>query len=206
MATNQSSEQEIQFKKRARRRLIGAIALVLLMVTVLPIILDNHEEQAPVPEIAISIPSQKDSEFTSKVVPVQPAANPAPDAELVPPLEKSEPPLPPKPAQVTSAPPAKPVVATPAAKPESAASKPQPEPVNSTAVKDSYMVQVGLFSDAAKVKQLQAKIAGLGIETTTLKDGGKIRLRAGPYSSKEEAVQAADKLKAAGYQTMLVRN
>ena len=52
------SEQEIQFKKRARRRLVGAIALVLLMIVLLPMLLEDRVAQTPKEEVVISIPSQ----------------------------------------------------------------------------------------------------------------------------------------------------
>ncbi len=52
------SEQELQFKKRARRRLVGAIGLVLLMITILPLLLKDKTEQAASKDILISIPSQ----------------------------------------------------------------------------------------------------------------------------------------------------
>ena len=49
------SNEEIQLRKRARRRLVGAIALVLVVVVFLPMILDN--EPKPVSEdVAINIP------------------------------------------------------------------------------------------------------------------------------------------------------
>jgi len=51
------SEQEIQFKKRARRRLVGAVALVLLMIVILPMLLQDKVEQAA-NEVVISIPGQ----------------------------------------------------------------------------------------------------------------------------------------------------
>src|SRR4051812_11475092 len=76
---NQLNDQEIQFKKRARRRLVGAVALVLLMVAILPMVLDDRTNKAPPQEIAISIPSQEGSEFTSKIVPVAPALPPTQD-------------------------------------------------------------------------------------------------------------------------------
>lgn len=65
MTSEQVNEDEITFKKRARRRLVGAIALVLLMVTVLPMVLDDRNNQPTKPDIEITIPSesnQKDSE------------------------------------------------------------------------------------------------------------------------------------------------
>lgn len=196
MATDQSSEQEIQFKKRARRRLVGAIALVLLMVTVLPIILDNHEDQTQHPEIAISIPSQNDTEFTSKVTPLTPVESTAPAA----PSNVEVSPAPGE-AGLETAQSAKPALPQAPSKP----SETSPDVVPEKVTGNSYLVQIGLFSDESRVKQLQEKIKELGIETSTVKDGQKIRLRAGPYRSKEEALEASDKLKAAGHQTMLVK-
>ena len=52
------SDQELQFKKRARRRLVGAIALVLLMIVVLPMVLEDRTAQTPKADVVISIPSQ----------------------------------------------------------------------------------------------------------------------------------------------------
>ena len=52
------SEQEIQFKKRARRRLVGAVALVILMILLLPMMLEDRFAQTPKKEIDISIISQ----------------------------------------------------------------------------------------------------------------------------------------------------
>ena len=34
--------EELELKKRARRRLVGAVVLVLLVVTLVPLVLDNE--------------------------------------------------------------------------------------------------------------------------------------------------------------------
>lgn len=80
--SSQAADLELQFKKRARRRLVGAIALVLVMLVVLPMVLDDHEHNAPQQAVTISIPSQN-AEFTTQAplkapepAPVQ--ASPAP--------------------------------------------------------------------------------------------------------------------------------
>ena len=60
------SDEELQLKKRARRRLVGAIALVLLIVVFLPMILDS--EPRPLnQDIAITIPPIPKPESTSQV-------------------------------------------------------------------------------------------------------------------------------------------
>ena len=65
-------------QKRARRRLIGAIALMLLMVILLPMVLDS-EPQPLADDIAIQIPSRELTVSSSSVVPA-PASLPKPAA------------------------------------------------------------------------------------------------------------------------------
>ena len=215
MATEKLSEQEIQFRKRARRRLVGAVALVLLMVTVLPMILDDREAQAPQPEIAVNIPSQQGGDFSSKIVPEAAPAAPAAGAVNESPAKPVEAaPVTPEPAKPAAQPeppkaePAKPAVAVPAkpeapvapAKPEPAA--PKPAPAKAVAVEGNFTVQIGVFSDAANVKQLQGKLSDEGYKSYTEQvdtpKGPKIRLRVGSYATRAEAEKARDKLKAAG--------
>ena len=65
------SDEELQLRKRARRRLIGAIVLVTAVVVALPMVLDS--EPKPVSQdINIRIPSPDSGTFTSKVVPLSP--------------------------------------------------------------------------------------------------------------------------------------
>ncbi|HUW50796.1 MAG TPA: SPOR domain-containing protein [Sulfuricella sp.] len=71
MANQQAlSDDEIQLRRRARRRLIGAITLVTVMVVTLPMVLDGESRQ-PGQDIVISIPPQGSSgEFSSRIVPI----------------------------------------------------------------------------------------------------------------------------------------
>src|SRR5688500_15907215 len=69
------SDEELQLKRRARRRLIGAIVLVAAIVVALPMVLDT--EPRPIDgEIDIKIPPPDSSRFTSRMVPVPPSAEP----------------------------------------------------------------------------------------------------------------------------------
>lgn len=74
------SEEELQLKKRARRRLIGAIALVAGVAAVLPMVLDS-EPKGTSKEINIQIPSQ---DVKGGVVPLAKVAPAAPVAPAVP--------------------------------------------------------------------------------------------------------------------------
>lgn len=226
MPPDQVNEQEIQFKKRARRRLVGAVALVLLMITVLPMVLDDRSGKTPQQEIAITIPSQDGAEFTSKIVPAAPLT-PAPEsspaaaptdvpATIAPLAEnvKSEeatpgknievaPPAAPlsnKPADVRVAPPAQDVAQ------KAPLEKKQPEPNSSKG--NAFSVQIGVFSDPANVKQLQQKLLSQGYKSYTEKvntaKGEKIRLRAGPFSTRDTAENALAKIKDSGLSGMVV--
>src|SRR5471032_2548341 len=77
------SEEELQLRKRARRRLVGAIALVTIVAVFLPMVLD-HEPKPVRQDVSIRIQSTDSGAFTSKIVPVAPAAKPVPDAPAKP--------------------------------------------------------------------------------------------------------------------------
>ena len=55
-------------KRRGRRRLVGAIALVLAAVIVLPMVFDS-EPRGTAPPVSVRIPSEDESGFTPKVTP-----------------------------------------------------------------------------------------------------------------------------------------
>lgn len=61
---------------------------------------------------------------------------------------------------------------------------------------------MGAFADEATVRQTRQKVEKLGFKTYTQEvntDAGKrVRVRLGPFATKEEAAQALSKLKGAG--------
>jgi DedD protein len=85
MARNVSDE-ELQLKKRARRRLVGAIVLVTVVAVVLPMVLDS-EPKTVNQNINIQIPSPDAGVLTTPPTPLkqaEPAATPArPESEPV---------------------------------------------------------------------------------------------------------------------------
>ncbi|PKO26339.1 MAG: sporulation protein [Betaproteobacteria bacterium HGW-Betaproteobacteria-8] len=203
----QIDEQEIQFKKKARRRLVGAIALVLLMVTILPMVLDDRSSDQPQQEIAISIPSQDEEEFTSSVTPYIPeetATNPTEAAGEE--TATAEATVADTAVQPKSAPVAEPApVVTPQDTPLA-----EPKPSASPAQAATYSVQIGVFSDATNVKQLEEKLKAKGLKPSTEKlqtaQGEKIRLRAGPFATRALAEQALADIKAIGLSGMIITN
>jgi len=170
-------------RRRARRRLVGAIALVVLAVVVLPIILDQKPRPGP-QELTVQIPSQDGSPF-KKLPPLQsPPATQKADA----PAAKTPDPAPPEPA---TAAPAK----SDGAK---AADKPRAKPKTAQA----FVFQLGVFANADNAKQVRERAAAAGVKSYTdqLKgqQGDQTRVRAGPFPNRGAAEKARDKLKSLG--------
>ncbi len=211
-----SSDQELNLKKRARRRLVGAIALVLLMVIVLPMILKDRAATEPQDKITITLPNEQvpaeASDFDSNIVPTEPTTKPEPEAEVAtpdpeaasnkaetPPVTKPEP----KPAVKSESKP------EPKLEPNPSMDSSKPDASKSgTEAKHKFYVQIGVFSDAANVKQLQAKLSDLGYksqtETINTEKGKKIRLKTITFGDRNEAAIALENIKDAGLTGMVV--
>lgn len=206
------SNEELQFRKKARRRLIGAVALVLVAVVALPMVLDR--EPKPVSQsVDIRIPSKDNAPD----LPLQAAPVPAPPAApAVPPAaapaaqnkEAAEPAMA-KPADPPAAPPAPKTEA--AKKPEAVAtvepgSKAAGEP-RSVPLGDGFVVQLGAFSSAANARQQQGKLSANGFKSYTeavkTAQGTQTRVRAGPYPTREAAEKAREQLKRLGIDGMV---
>ncbi len=67
---------------------------------------------------------------------------------------------------------------------------------------ERFIVQVGAFSDDAKVREARQKLERAGLTTYTqavdTKDGKRTRVRVGPFQGREQAEKASEKIKALG--------
>lgn len=207
MQKETAGDQELNLKKRARRRLVGAIALVLLMIIVLPMILKDRAVTNPQDKITISLPGEQQtvtpaapSDFDSSIVPAEPSVATPQTSET------SEPSAPPTVDPEASV-----------AKPEKQSSDKVPpaketpsKEVSKTSADVSHKcyVQIGVFSDEANVKQLQGKLSDLGYKSHTEKidteKGKKIRLRTQLFADRNEAAIALQNIKDAGLTGMVV--
>jgi DedD protein len=208
-------------KKRARRRLVGAVALALFAVIVLPMVMDR-EPRPLSQDIQVRIPSQDSTGFATKLLPGKPAATPMPAPEPKPVDQKAETqakpeaapaaptavPAPAKPAaQASVAPPAKPAEKPPVQdkKPE-AAEKPAPKTAAdakpATDAAGQWVIQLGAYKEAGKVKNLMSKLKGINVPAYTEKietpQGSLTRVRAGPFASQEAAEKSRGRLKIIG--------
>lgn len=224
MAEQDTSPNDLQLKKRARRRLVGAAALALFAVIVLPMVMDR-EPRPLSQDIQVRIPSQDATGFAAKLMPGKPVATPMPEPK---PLaeQKSEVqakseaapaapvavPAPDKPvAQTTAAPAAKPAeksaekVAASEKKAETVekpAAKAAADAKPSTDDSGQWVIQLGAFKEAGNIKLLLAKLKGIGVPAYTEKmessQGPRTRVRAGPFATQEAAEKARARLKIIG--------
>ena len=207
-----SPDVQLQLKKRARRRLIGAIAIAGLAAVVLPMVMDEEPKQQ-VQDVQIRIPGQDQTPFSPKVSKSRalPAASEKETTATAEPLvpAAAEAPVN-KPAEK---PVDKPVEKKTEKMPEKAvdkhADKPLPKPLEKPAKANDkahengqYLILIGAFSNPANVKVLQTKIGELGIKVITepldSPEGKKTRVRAGPFASREAADKALEKIKRIG--------
>jgi DedD protein len=191
------SDEELQLKKKARRRLVGAVVLVLLVVVFVPMFLDREPRpqkqdidirippipgQTQAPQAAQPPPAQA----TAPAVPPPPAAPPAADA------------APPRAASATDPAPAPaPAGAAPPPSEPQAAAEPAHKPNNKST--ESFVIQVGAFSDPVNARHLVEKLKAQKIpaytETVKTTQGEKTRVRAGPYATMAAAESGRARLK-----------
>jgi DedD protein len=181
------SDEELQLRRRARRRLVGAIVLVTAIVVALPMVLDSEPKPSG-GEVAVRIPSPDSGTFPQKLVSKAPAPKTAPKAPAA--QEKK--------GQAPAVPPA------PKPTPQKAA-KADAEPVAQAPTKPTrprYVIQVMALADADKANQLREKIAAVGIKSYTevvkTVKGDVTRVRAGPFENRKAAENAHEKLKTIG--------
>ncbi len=185
-------------KRRARRRLVGAIAAVVFVVVVLPLVLD--QEQKPVTQaLTVQIPSPTESPFRSAPPPVMPSTTVEKPTATDKPVASSPEAVasPPAPAKATSRESSKP-------RPKDLPKETRAEAKRAAALLNdqAYFVPLGAFANPENAKQVQDKADGAGYRSYTEKvrgpQGEQVRVRAGPFPNREAAEKARTGLKSAG--------
>lgn len=209
------SEEELLLRKRARRRLVGAIALVIAAIIILPLIFDEEPEvsqheiairlpsEAPVGEPAPSLPTYDELPVEDAMedvidelhvhehvepLPFESAAPSQIEADPVEKLEKQN------------------AIPVPAVKPQKNiasvdANSARTEPAQASSAK-TFVVQLGAFSDHSKAMHQQQNLVSRGINayTETLMTNNKamMRVRVGPFATRDAAEQELVKLRKLG--------
>ena len=204
-------------KQRARRRLIGATALVLAAIIGLPMIFDADPNKPLADDVETQIPDKASPANDSPTSqPAPPTAQQTPAQKIVEAPAPAPAPVPPKVASdLKAAPePAKPEPVK-TVKPDSdAADKPAsdkaaerkaaPEEDKSQAREKphKYLLQVAAVNSKSKADDLKSRLKESGIkaysEKISTKDGDRFRVRVGPFASREEAEKMQARVKKIG--------
>ena len=216
-------------RRRARYRLIGAVVLVLIAVVGFPLVFDTQPRPVAVdtpiviPDRQSVAPLTAPAEVSAAQAPAKPWKIAPETLSTHAGLDPTEQVVPP-----TAAPDAKPADNKPelaektkdkqadkpkvdpvhakADKPDDAKSKTHSEAEKAKALlegksvaSDRVIVQVGAFSDPAKLREVRQKLEKSGFKTYTQvvdKDGKPTtRVRVGPYDSRDEAEKAAARIR-----------
>jgi DedD protein len=190
-----------ELRRRARRRLVGAIVLALAAAVIVPMLLESDPK--PLGEdVSVKIPPVDDGKFVSKV----PERARAPEVAVAPPIKPATaPPLENTPAkEVPTIPPLTPAPAKePAAEAPKVASKPATDETRKpSASQTAFAVQLAAFADDKGANALANRLKKSGhpayTEAYSTSRGTLWRVRVGPYPTREAAESARTKLKADG--------
>ncbi|PKO91192.1 MAG: hypothetical protein CVU16_08540 [Betaproteobacteria bacterium HGW-Betaproteobacteria-10] len=191
------NDAQLQLKKRARRRLVGAVAFVSVVAVVLPMVMDNEPHQV-VHDVEIRIPGQGEKPFAPKFAAAsaekkleQPSAKPEPEIIASKDVARAAEPVKAKTVEKMVEKPADKLVEKAPSKvekaPEKAPTKPTEKPsakiddakraaailagqsadAKPAAATGEFLVLIGAFANEANVKNLKAKLGEQGIKTFT---------------------------------------
>ncbi|MFT3736748.1 MAG: SPOR domain-containing protein [Rhodocyclaceae bacterium] len=196
------NDAQLELKKRARRRLIGAVALALAAIIFLPMVMDSEPRQTG-NELQIRIPSQEGSNYTSRVINTASSSAPVSvpgDPEMSPVTVSSAP----RGAAASAA-----AASSVAASSVAAASSPNAGSTSSVGGETrarallergeepatKFFVQVGVYREQDNARGVAAKVKQAGMVASVEKVGASTRVRVGPFKTKAQAEQAVEKLK-----------
>jgi DedD protein len=216
-AEPQAGDEVQRARTRARQRLIGAVVLLGIGIVGFPLLFETHPRPIPV-DLPISIankdkvaplalPPARTSQAAASAVPPARAASGSAAAPVITEAASDAG------REVAAAPQIAPAhkaeVAPPPAKAEA---KPAPAAREDSraapAGEGRFVLQVGAYAEASSAREARQRVEKLGLKTYTqvveTSAGSRIRVRVGPFGSRDEADRAAGKLKSAGLPVALL--
>lgn len=212
---------------QARRRLAGALVLLVAGVAVFPVLFETKPRPIAV-DTPIVMPTREAATAVRGPVARAPVNALPADAGIEGPAAAApaaSEPVEMRPAQAQAEPetaPAPPAVAAApsATKPASAASRPD-DGARAQALLDArgaasqpaagaprFVVQAGAYSEPGALRDARQKVEKLGLKTYTqvveADSGKRTRVRVGPFATRQEAEAVASKVKAAGLQASIL--
>lgn len=210
-----------ELKRRARRRLVGAVVLALAAAVLLPMLLESDPKPLgndvsiqipPIDQGKFVTPLSPDKSADSKAVTAPASAGgtaPAPERTLAASEQRvlGQPGASRTPAIMSSAPEAM-RPQTPAVASASVAPPVKPGAEAAPASGGTLYVQVAALADSQAASDLAAKLLASGfparVEAVATRQGPVQRVRVGAYSSREAADAALANIKAAGYGNAII--
>ncbi|NTV70952.1 MAG: hypothetical protein HGA71_12485 [Azonexaceae bacterium] len=204
----EDNDAQLHLKKRARRRLVGAIFFVSVVAVVLPMVMD-HEPRQTVQDVEIRIPGQDEKPFAPKfaVAPVEKSAPKPAEAPVVPPVAANETVVvdpatkptarvvevakDPKPAEKPVEKPAEKPIAKPEKAPEKPVAKAPEKAVEKTVEKPK----------ADDAKRAAAILAGQSAEAKPVAKNGEYLVLIGAFSNEANVKSLKTKLGEQGIKT-----
>lgn len=210
-ATPDDAQSMDSLRQQARHRLIGATVLVVIAVVGFPLVFDTKPRDMAA-DIRIDMPERE------LVRSSQPPVAPVPDKqalvtssaeEVVSTADKTA-------VDSVATPDKSPAVVIDTKAADISKSKPSPgtdspptetkssdKPEAAAPAAERFIVQVGAYSDEAKVREVRAKLEKAGYTTyvhvAQTKEGKRTRVRIGPFATKQEAQKIVGKIKSLNF-------
>ncbi len=181
-------------KRRGHRRLVGAIALVLAAVIVLPMVFDS-EPKGSAPPVSVRIPGEDETGFTPKVTPKSPPVQEQKAAAKA--VEQTAE----KATEIEPEKQAPKIEITVTKSSEKPAAKAETEQKRAEAALtgEQFIVPAGAYVDpAAVIEKLKEARIPYYTEPIATKQGIVTRVRAGPFANRDAADKALEQLKGLG--------
>lgn len=196
----EETDAQLQLKKRARRRLVGAVAFATFVAVVLPMIMD-HEPKQVTQDVEIRIPGQDEKPFAPKFA-TAPAAKPEKAPEKGPEKPAEAAPAPAKTAaapsaRVVEAPADKPAESAPAKTAEKPAAKPEKpaaKPADKAAERPAEKPAEKPADKAAEAKRAGAILGGQTAEAPAAAKAGEHIILIGAFTNEANVSQLKAKL------------
>lgn len=207
-------------RRRARRRLVGAVAIALTAILVVPMLFDPDPKPLG-SDVDIHIPAQETPFDPPPPDAAEPkAADPEPTplaAEATGTAKPASPqgggPVPAEPTPTSPPPPPKAVAPEPPREDRKPVAKPAPEPKKAAPAplksdpvfaSKGYYLQLGAFGSEVNAKALQAKVSAAGFNVGMTDSNGQYRVRVGPIPDRDKAMEALARLRSKGFSPVMI--
>jgi DedD protein len=183
-------------ERALKERIIGAAALVLVVVLVVPVFLDGPPGEGEIVSERVPLPGQSEQENRTVVLD-RDRTEPVPASQLADTPPKSQP------VVEQSDPEPEPIKTRPAPEPVAEEAPAEQQPAATSSSTGMWAVQLGSFGNQENAERLAADLRKQGhaafLSQVMTSDGQRHRVRIGPQKDRASAEAVAASLKKAGH-------